>query len=325
MKNPFLAELSFYLKGAYPPFVCQLTPARIKDYIPVFISHSVAEKEFEEKLIFLQSNNYHTYTAAQLYSAITLKTGWPASTVCLTFDDGHHSLYQTAFPLLKKYHFTATAFIVPAFIGQPGWVTWDQIEEMSKSGTMEFQSHTLEHKRIFIDNKVVCYNHPGLFRNALGLDKPTIIKDGRETRDIPARYPIYPMDSRMSKERRYLENGRWETEAEQKDAIVHDLSSAKRIIEEKTNKPIEHLAYPWGIGSALSQKLSRQAGYRSNFWGTEPGDSCNRAGSDPYKLMRLKDDYIFRLPGAGRRSLPGIFINKLGRRVRAKTAGTDIY
>lgn len=325
MASPYLAELTYYFRGAYPPFVYQLNPSKIDDYIPVFISHTVTEEEFEKKLIFIKNNNYQTCTITELYYFITGNFIPKKPTICLTFDDGHESLYNIAFPLLNKYQLRATAFLVPLFINTPGWITWEQAKEMSDSKIIEFQSHTLEHKRIFTGNKIINYYSPGLFKNELGLDKPTIIINETETKDIPDGHPIYKMDSRMSNKLRYLERGNWEDKCQQEDAILYDLKESKKIIEEKLNKPIEHLAYPWGIGSQISQELSQKAGYKTNFWGVLPGIPYNKKGSDPYKLARLKDDYIFRLKGTGRYSLFKIFKEKFKRRKKATSESKDIY
>jgi peptidoglycan/xylan/chitin deacetylase (PgdA/CDA1 family) len=64
--------------------------------------------------------------------------------IIITFDDGHLSNYMWALPLLKKYKFTATFFVVPAWVGTEPYMTWDQIRELAKSG-MEIGSHTLTH------------------------------------------------------------------------------------------------------------------------------------------------------------------------------------
>lgn len=269
MQNPFLNELSYYLRNGYPPFVTQTNPEPIKDYIPVFISHKVNYTEFEEKLFFLKENGYSTITCNELLSFIHGRYPLIGPTVCLTFDDVHNSFYEDAFPLLKKYRFTAVAFIVPTFVGQSNWITWQGIEEMRRSGIVDFQSHTLEHK-----------------------DKSKFFFEGGE---------------------------------EQYNAILLDLSQSKKILEEKLKKPIQHLAYPWSIGSKLSQELSRKAGYVTNFWGPIYGIPYNKIGCDPYKLVRLKDDYIFRLPGEGRKSLFNIFSHKLKRRKEAKALGINIY
>lgn len=325
MMNQYLTELSFYLGRAYPSFVYRKNPDRLKNFVPVFISHSVTHKDFEAKLSYLKENNYRTITVSGLYEFITGRLLISDPTVCLTFDDVHISLYNVGFPLLKKYGMTASAFVVPAFIGNPNWITWDQIKEMSESGIIDIQSHTNEHKRIFVGDKVLYRNRPGLFKNDLWLDRPTVIINGIETKDIPLDYPIYQMDSRMSQKLRYLENNKWETSEDQKSAILNDLLTSKKTIEANINKPVLHLAYPWGIGSALSIELSKKTGYLTNFFGPTYGNPYNKAGSDPYKLVRLKDDYIFRLPGANRIALKDIFAYKFARRKNASLNRKDIY
>jgi peptidoglycan/xylan/chitin deacetylase (PgdA/CDA1 family) len=66
----------------------------------------------------------------------------------LTFDDGHASNYTDAFPVLRENGMRATFFIVPTLIGQPGYVSWDQLREMVSAG-MEVGSHSLTHP--FVD------------------------------------------------------------------------------------------------------------------------------------------------------------------------------
>jgi len=323
MQNPYITELNFYLKNAYPPFVTQRNTKQLKDYIPVFISHSVKVEEFEEKLIFIKQNDYKTITVSELYNFLKNNIYTDKPTICLTFDDGHESLYKTAYPLLKKYNFCATAFITPAFIGNPKWARWEQIIEMSKSGIIDIQSHCLDHKRIFVSNKIISFNN-NIFKNELGLDKPSIILNRKETTDLPEGMPIYEMDSRMSNKLRFL-GDRYETPDEQEKDIESNLLLAKKMLEEKLQKKIEHLAYPWGIGSNISQKISKEIGYLTNFWGPLIGVPYNNINSDPYKLVRLKDDYIFRLPGKNRKSLFNIFLLKIKRRQYAKKENHDIY
>jgi peptidoglycan/xylan/chitin deacetylase (PgdA/CDA1 family) len=64
--------------------------------------------------------------------------------VCLTFDDGNESDYSIVYPILKQYGLKATFFVVTNSIGSTGYVSWDQLKEMSRSG-MSIQSHTHTH------------------------------------------------------------------------------------------------------------------------------------------------------------------------------------
>jgi peptidoglycan/xylan/chitin deacetylase (PgdA/CDA1 family) len=68
----------------------------------------------------------------------------PAGSVALSFDDGEAGNYEHAFPALVARDMTATFFITTSWVGRPGYVTWDQLREMSEAG-MSIQSHTRTH------------------------------------------------------------------------------------------------------------------------------------------------------------------------------------
>jgi peptidoglycan/xylan/chitin deacetylase (PgdA/CDA1 family) len=85
--------------------------------------------------------------------------GQSGSGIILTFDDGENSLYEHAFPILKKYGMKAIVFLIVDYIGKENtWdlniagrrimhLTWDQIYEMREGG-IEFGSHTLTHRNL---------------------------------------------------------------------------------------------------------------------------------------------------------------------------------
>ncbi|MPN14596.1 hypothetical protein SDC9_161923 [bioreactor metagenome] len=62
----------------------------------------------------------------------------------ITFDDGYEDNYRTALPILEKYRFKATVFIISDAVGQPGYLTWEQIKAMQGRQT-EIGSHTAGH------------------------------------------------------------------------------------------------------------------------------------------------------------------------------------
>lgn len=64
--------------------------------------------------------------------------------VLLTFDDGHISNYQYAFPALATRGMGADFFVNPANVGRPGFASWRQLREMSDAG-MSIQSHGYDH------------------------------------------------------------------------------------------------------------------------------------------------------------------------------------
>ncbi len=86
--------------------------------------------------------------------------------VSFTFDDGHITNYSMAYPILDKYSASADFFINTAFVGNNGYMNWQQIEEMSRHG-MSIQSHG--HHHYYFDE---ISEHE--IRNELSISKKTI-------------------------------------------------------------------------------------------------------------------------------------------------------
>ena len=68
----------------------------------------------------------------------------PSSMITFTFDDGCLSTYTRAFPILEKYSYPATAFIITSAVGEPGYMTIEQILDLVNNG-WEIGSHTVSH------------------------------------------------------------------------------------------------------------------------------------------------------------------------------------
>ncbi len=129
--------------------------------VPVFIYHSVypnfegetkAQKgfsvtpeELDVQLRYLKDNGYTVVSLDDLERFVAQGTTTVQKPVVLTFDDGWKNEYEYAFPLLKKYGFTATFFIFTNPIGKDKrFMTWEQVLEMDKAG-MTIADHTLSH------------------------------------------------------------------------------------------------------------------------------------------------------------------------------------
>jgi peptidoglycan/xylan/chitin deacetylase (PgdA/CDA1 family) len=64
--------------------------------------------------------------------------------VAITFDDGDAGQYEHAFPALLRRGMTATFYITTDWVGNSGYMTWEQIRHMAALG-MSIQSHTRSH------------------------------------------------------------------------------------------------------------------------------------------------------------------------------------
>lgn len=64
----------------------------------------------------------------------------------ITFDDGGKSNYENLFPIVKQYNIPVTINIVDDNVGKEGYLTWEEIKEMSDSGLVDVYSHSRYHK-----------------------------------------------------------------------------------------------------------------------------------------------------------------------------------
>jgi peptidoglycan/xylan/chitin deacetylase (PgdA/CDA1 family) len=136
----------------------------LKDYsaikFPIFNYHNIAylpesatitqkafnvtPKLFEEHLKYFKENGYASVPLDYLTSYFNTGSALPPKVFAITFDDGRVGQYDYAFPILKKYGFSATFFITTEWIDHAGYMSWDNIKEMSEAG-MAIGSHSMTH------------------------------------------------------------------------------------------------------------------------------------------------------------------------------------
>lgn len=108
-------------------------------------SLTLSATEFEAQMKYLSQAGYTAISPDQLANYLQYGTALPAKPVVITFDDGYEDNYQVAYPILQKYQFTATIFIITDYVSHYGkYLTWNQIKEMSDN-KISFEAHTLNH------------------------------------------------------------------------------------------------------------------------------------------------------------------------------------
>ena len=106
---------------------------------------TLSASEFEAQIDYLARSGYTPITPAQLADYLQHGAELPPNPILITFDDGYEDNYRVAYPILQKYHFTATIFLITDFVGNNGrYLNWKQVREMRDHGFV-FQSHTLNH------------------------------------------------------------------------------------------------------------------------------------------------------------------------------------
>ena len=108
----------------------------------------LSARDFEQQIKFLVNNDYHILSFADVREIMLEGRPIPRRGVVLTIDDGYRSVYDVAWPILKKYNVKATLFNYTDFIGAPAALTWEQIKEMAASGLIEIESHAKSHSSL---------------------------------------------------------------------------------------------------------------------------------------------------------------------------------
>lgn len=112
---------------------------------PVWAALNVRRSDLDAQLNYLQSHGFTTIDLSDLLAGFADHNNLPAKPVILTFDDGYDSFYTNAFPILKKYQMKAVQFVITGMVDKSGYLTWDQILEMDKSGLVQIGAHTQTH------------------------------------------------------------------------------------------------------------------------------------------------------------------------------------
>ena len=107
--------------------------------------YSITAGELDLLLSQLYKRGYRTVSSKAFRAWQQDQGTLPEKTVVFTFDDGYASNLEVAAPALNRYRFTGTFFITVERIGQPGYMTWDQLKRLVFLG-MEIGSHGVTHK-----------------------------------------------------------------------------------------------------------------------------------------------------------------------------------
>lgn len=94
----------------------------------VLVYHKIQDKaQFEKQILYLKSH-FEIIDPILLKEYINKKRPIPENALMITFDDGDSTLYENAFPILKREKVPAIVFVITKLIGTniPFW--WDEIE-----------------------------------------------------------------------------------------------------------------------------------------------------------------------------------------------------
>jgi peptidoglycan/xylan/chitin deacetylase (PgdA/CDA1 family) len=132
-----------------------LAPLRV----PILMYHQVADRAgakgsdrslvvppalFEAQMAALAQAGWHTITLRQLAEDLASERGEPPRTFVVTFDDGHRDGFTNAVPILQRFGFVGTFFVITGRVGHHGYLTPAELCELTQRGD-EVANHTVDH------------------------------------------------------------------------------------------------------------------------------------------------------------------------------------
>ena len=119
----------------------------------------VSVKNFERQIAYLSKNGYHSLTLSEM---IENRDNLPRKSVVITLDDGYKDNLTNALPILQKYNFKATIFVIvnrfdndwsiyrkaknANVVNHIDKLSDSDIKTLIKSGLIEIGAHTMNHK-----------------------------------------------------------------------------------------------------------------------------------------------------------------------------------
>lgn len=220
------------------------------------------------------------------------------------------------------------------------FATWPELRAMSATGHWDIQAHSYAHAMIFCDAAITGFVTPAYaphlheapnigsttaprFLSAADLGAPLHVarsrcSDALRYDDAEARAacmelalagggPAFfekPDWARILKRAARRAKGRRETPEQRDAAIREDLAAARETLQARLRlDPVRHLCFPWTIAGASAERIAAEVGYASAYADTLGALHAPTRGGNPYRLMRLKNKFIFNLPGKNRRSM----------------------
>ena len=199
-------------------------------------TYTVSAANFAAQMQWLYEHQYHFVSINDILAHRLDHKSLPDKAVLITFDDGYRSVYDNAFPILKKYRIPFVDALVGSWLkpasgtimygDQPvdrkNFLTQAQIKEMLKSGLMEVGSHSYD-------------LHHGVVGNPQGNTQPAATT-------------------------RIWSANKYETETTYSQRIYQDLKQNSDFLEQYTGQHPRVMVWPYGRYNIETRKAAEKLG-----------------------------------------------------------------
>jgi peptidoglycan/xylan/chitin deacetylase (PgdA/CDA1 family) len=106
--------------------LCHSSATQVEKKLPILAYHKVdtvrelgvnciSPKTFEKQIRFLAECGYQSISPELMVASVRGDGKLPEKPILITFDDGYENFYNYAYPIMKKYGYTATVFLLAGY------------------------------------------------------------------------------------------------------------------------------------------------------------------------------------------------------------------
>ena len=180
-KQVFYAPEIIWRKSSYRKLSQSFQPElfdnnTVTKSLPILAYNRICTEIFEQQLQYLKDSGYYSTSWEDWQNAKLAKIPLPGKAVLLTFDGGYLDFFNYAFPLLKRFDFTATVFLVAESIGKTN--SWEKAdsEQVQLMGWREI--------RQLRDAGMEIGSMSGTYQPLTGLSPTEIVREASKSRAI---------------------------------------------------------------------------------------------------------------------------------------------
>ena len=246
----------------------------------MFTDIFMTPKRFRERMLWLKSEGYQVLSlgeATRLLQAGAL----PADSVVLTIDDGFHSVYKYAVPILQEMGFTATIYVTTYYVTHPNpifrlvvrhmffctslaidsWravlqeVSGMELPDGSVGEVALWDFVLLAERRFTEEQRQECLAALG---RRLGVDWRQLVESRRLSLMTPEE--IVALSEAGFDIQLHTHRHRFPTEEQ---VMVAEIEENRAVLSPLVSKPLEHFCYPSGDWSPEQFDVLRRLGVKT--------------------------------------------------------------
>ncbi len=121
----------------------------VRDEASRAVPFDVTAAEFERDMQYLVDAGVKPVPLAALHEHLARGVPLPPGAIVLTFDDAYQGFADNAYPVLKRFGFTAAVFAHTMYVGDRSGespkMDWDTLRRLDREGLVTIGSHTVSH------------------------------------------------------------------------------------------------------------------------------------------------------------------------------------